>query len=278
MKTIIAPYFDINITNSYFLSIQIMRSSISFCIIDPISNEYIALDTVSVLPNKNEFDTLSNEFINNELLSHDYQKVFVLYYTKEYTLVPQSLYNEEKKDIYLDFCLEKSNDNQSIYTNKIKMADSICLFNMPNDIVELIINKYKKVSFFCQIAPFIETSLLSAANSNYNVHVNVQKIHFDIIVCKGNHLKLYNTFKFYSSEEFIYYILFVFDQLKLDAKETNIFLSGKISKTNELFLLIKKYIKQVEITKTTKHFKFANIFKNKELQDYINLFNIYICV
>ena len=57
----------------------------------------------------------------------------------------------------------------------------------------------------------------------------------------------YNTFEFVSREDIIYYILFTVDQLNLNPEETPIVISGKISKEDEYYKIIYKYIRNVSI-------------------------------
>ncbi len=273
--------FDKNITNSYFLSIQLTLDGFSFCVLDPISNEYILFFQKPLSLNQSLINSIEDELTNNEFLQFPYQKVFVLYYTKQNTLIPSSLYEEEKKDLYLEFCFNNKKFNEELaFCNKIKMADSYCVFSIPKSIVELLENKYENIYYYCPTTPFIETALLNTNfnNDKYQIYINMQNSFFDIIVISGNNLKLHNSFKFHDKKEFLYYTLLIFEQLKLNNNSSKVFFTGKINKTDDIYLLLKKYIKHIEIIKDSKHFKFSTIFKNISLQDHINLINIPLCV
>ncbi len=280
-ESVIDASFDVNITTSYFLSIQLQLDGFSFCVLDPVSNEYILFKQRPILLNENILEVLEFELAQNDLLVYPYQKIFVLYQTNKYTLIPQALYIPDKENTYSTFCFSQKEKNNSLsQTNKIKMADSVCIFDIPDEIHDLLSKYYNNIKYFCQVTPFIETALLSTSvNAQQNhVHINIQSSFFDVIVTSGNNLQLHNSFHYNDHKEFLYYVLFVFDQLKLDTRATKIFLSGKIDKTHELYLLLKKYVKQIEISNETKHFKFAHAFKNLSLQNHLNLFNIPLCV
>ncbi len=281
-ESIVDSSFDINITTSYFLSIQLQLDGFSFCVLDPISNEYILFEHHPLHLNENIKEVLESELLNNDLLVYPYQKVFVIYQTSSYTLIPQVLFNNQFNSAYLDFCFSDNEENtpHKIYSNKIKMADSICIFGIPNEISELLNKFYKHVRYFCHATPFVETALLSSSISSVqkHVHINIQTLSFDIIVTASNNLQMHNSFKYHNQKDFLYFTLFVFEQMKMDTRETKVLLTGKIDKSHEIYLLLKKYIKQIEIIKETKHFKFANTFKNTQLQDHLNLFNIPLCV
>lgn len=65
------------------------------------------------------------------------------------------------------------------------------------------------------------------------------------MVIDHNKLQLFNVFEYHSKEDFIYYILFVFEQLKLDVETTPIELSGNIVIGDALFVMLYTYIRHV---------------------------------
>ena len=281
--SVIDSNFDINITTSYFLSIQLQLDGFSFCVLDPVSNEYIQFEHTPLKLNENILDVLEAELASNDLLVYPYQKIFVLYNTQNYSLIPQALFQGNESQ-YLDFCFseEINEETEAYFNNKIKMADSICCFTSPGKLRQIIDRYYKNARYFCQATPFIETALLSTSiNASYNhVHIHIQPtgFYFDIIVTSGNNLKMHNTFKYQNQKEFLYFVLFVFEQMKLDTRNTQVFITGNIEKTSEIISLLKKYIKQVEIKNTSKHFRFSPVFRNIQLQNHLNLFNTPLCV
>ncbi|MGQ1788471.1 MULTISPECIES: DUF3822 family protein [unclassified Saccharicrinis] len=282
--SVIDTSFDINITTSYFLSIQLHLDGFSFCVLDPVSNEYIQFEHRPLKFNEEIMDVLEKELAQRQLLVYPYQKVFVIYNTQNYSLIPQALYSSIEDPGYLDFCFADGFDgeNEVCFANKIKMADSFCSFKVPKRLTEIVDTYYSHVKYFCQATPFIETALLSTSTDigHNHVHINLQPSgsYFDIIVTSSNNLKMHNTFKYHDHKEFLYFAMFVFDQMKLDTRHTKVFLTGNIEKSNEIYSMLKKYIKQVEIETTTNHFKFSGVFKNIPLQNHLNLFNTPLCV
>ncbi len=273
--------FDKNITTSYFLSIQLALDGFSFCVLDPISNEYIQFYSRQLSLNENIFDILCQEIKDNPTLGYSYQKVFILYNSKQTTLVPDALFQKDKESTFLNFCFQNKNSEEHLFfNNKIRMADSYCVYSIPKRIITELHMHFSNLYFFTQTAPFIENALLNTTNDalHYHVHINIQDSFFEIIVTTGNDLIMHNNFKFKDKKEFLYFVLFVFEQLKLNTHLTNVFLSGLVSKNDEIYSLLKRYIKHVKVNSETRHFKFSGIFKNVPLQNYLNLFNIPLCV
>jgi len=279
--SVIDNSFDKNITTSYFLSIQLMLDGFSFCVLDPISNEYIQFYSRQLTFDENLNQILEKEFETNELLKLKYQKTFILYYTNKTTLIPSALFSSSNKEQYFNLCFKPDiTIESSTFDKKVRMADSVCLFQIPKQTLQIINKNLENGFYFCQTIPFIESILLNTSNKaeNHQIHLNVQNSNFEAIVTSGNDLKLHNIYKFQNKKEFIYYVLYVFEQLKLDTKETRVYISGNLEKTDELYLLLKKYIKLIELNTETRHFKFSAIFRNLSLQNHINLFNIPLCV
>ncbi len=101
----------------------------------------------------------------------------------------------------------------------------------------------------------LDTAKFSA---NTNVHVDVQHDSFTCIISKNGKLELCNTFSFKTSEDFIYYILFCFEQLALNPDETHITLSGYISEEDANFQQLYTYIRNIKFAES----KYKAIYKD----------------
>ena len=58
----------------------------------------------------------------------------------------------------------------------------------------------------------------------------------DVLVIKNKELQLYNTFIYKSAEDFIYFALFVCEQLDLDPDQLDCCFFGEIEKTHTLII------------------------------------------
>jgi hypothetical protein len=81
--------------------------------------------------------------------------------------------------------------------------------------------------------------------------VNVSKTSLDIVVLENEKLLLSNTFSYNSKEDFIYYVLFVAEQLNLDVQEFPLFLMGEINLKSKMYKITYKYIKNVSFLEST---------------------------
>jgi len=83
---------------------------------------------------------------------------------------------------------------------------------------------------------------------------------------------LFNSFEYQTKEDFIYYILFTAEQLKLNPETFKLQLLGEISEESDLFKIAYRYIRNISLMNvfhTQKH----NDFSTLENLKYFILFN-----
>ncbi len=97
MLDFITESFDLEKTNEYILSIQISLDGFSFSIVDPQENKIIAFKYTSLkISNQNLISPHFDEWIQKEdLLQKNYLKIVLIYFTGEFTLIPENLFNSQ---------------------------------------------------------------------------------------------------------------------------------------------------------------------------------------
>ena len=98
--------FDEKKTASYQLLLQMGVNDIQVAIHDKQQNKYIALEKY-VVSNTDNFEALTDLFDilskESKLIDHVFQSVICLIVSNLSTLVPSVLFEEDKKEIYLNF-------------------------------------------------------------------------------------------------------------------------------------------------------------------------------
>ena len=80
--------------------------------------------------------------------------------------------------------------------------------------------------------------------------------HFEIVVIENGQLMFYNSFVYQTKEDLIYFILFTVEQLKLDPETIPITLIGDLTKDDERYEIIYKYIRFVDFIGPFHGYKF----------------------
>ncbi|WP_241695458.1 DUF3822 family protein [Winogradskyella litoriviva] len=231
------------------LSIQISLNGLSFCILNRTANEVTFLKTIDFeqkqMPDA-VLNHLKEELSSNPAFSEDFNEVLVIHQNELSTLVPEELYNKENKVDYLKF-------NSKILRNDFITEDYISINKSINVYVPYVnINNYIFDTFgefvYKHSSSILIDSLIQNPESTTEeptVYVNVNKNTIELLVIDKGKLQLFNVFEYYSKEDFIYYVLFVFEQLKLDVEKSHVLLSGNIVIGDENFVMLYLYIRHV---------------------------------
>lgn len=258
------------------LSIQVNLNGLSFCILNRTSNTIEFLNHIAFNNKLTPFDALNRlktELSTNTVFSDEFDAVKVIHQNELSTLVPKDLFSENHKADYLKF-------NAKILKTDYITHDEIVVNNCVNIYIPYVnINNYIFETFGEFVYKHSSTLLIDAvlqnqkANDQPEIFVNVNASTIEVLVLNKGQVQLFNTFEYLSKEDFIYYILFVFEQLQLNAETVKINLSGNIEKEDELYNVLYTYIRHVEIITVNFKYKFSETIKNEKLHQYFLILN-----
>ncbi len=271
---------DINITKSYSLSIQIDLNGFSFCLLDTIRNKYVALrhysyDHLAEDPGKN----IRAVFEQDEFLKQEFKGSKMIYTTRQSTLVPEPLFNKENVKDYFSFNHSPNGNQYGIFFNHLKHAGAYVVFAVPEHVTSVVQEYLPSVKIFHQSVPLIENIFMNRRNRKDQgiAYLNVSEKLFDIVVIDDKKLNLHNCFSFHDENDLLYFTLYVFEQLKLDPGDTEIILSGRITKTMKQYEVLKKYIRNIRFHPLNTQFTYSYTFNEIPSHTYLNLLNLYPC-
>ncbi len=272
--------FDVSITTSYFLSIRAASDGLSFCILDPVTNTYIVFANYPYDKPDTNWSQTEELILTHEYFKMPYKKVFFMTETSNYTLIPTSLFESDKIDELYQLTHQTSLSTNKILSHKVRMADAHNLYETPAFLYHLVKNQFSTVQFHHQLSPFLEGCLISDQNTNNKttIHIALHPHFFDIVIIESRHLKLCNSFKINNEKDFVYFVLFAFEQLKLSSDQTKVNVYGIVDRQNSYYVSLKKYLRQTQLVQTNTHFKYSTALKNVETEKHHNLFNLPICV
>ncbi|MFK7782790.1 DUF3822 family protein [Psychroserpens sp.] len=241
------------------LSIQIRLSGLSFCILNRTTNTIERLQHMHLEKKATPFELLNHLqtiIESNADFNQTFDSVLCIYQNELSTLVPKILFNENHLADYLKF-------NAKILKSDFINYDIIATNDSVNVYVPLVnVNNYLFDTFGSFVYKhastiFIEAILQnSSKHKNLELYVNVGKHHFEMIAAKEKELIYSNTFNYNSKEDFIYYILFTIEQLKLNPETVKINLCGDIDNDDDLYNIVYKYVRFVEFLEPTCNYTF----------------------
>lgn len=268
-----------NLENSH-LSIQLSLSGLVYCVSDKddvdvvFLKEYVfekrAQTPEQLLENVQEI------YNKDSLLSEKFETVSFAHQNNLATIVPTALHDKNFNADYLKYSV-KVLENDLITEDTIAENDSKSIYIPFQNINEFLTEKYGTINFTHTSSVLISNLLMyHKHNPNKQYFVNVSQNTLDIIYLDNNKLQLFNSFLYYSKEDFLYYILFTMEQLLLNPDEQIVTFIGAIDKHDSLYDICYTYIRNIDFLKV-KNFSLSEEFyhNNPHLKEhqYFELLN-----
>ena len=264
-------------SENYHISIQVEPGGVCFCILDINSNHYIVFKKHNI-EKTNDFESLTNKLEQildaDETLHTSFKSTSLIYLTQKSTFVPEFFFDEQNLRDYFEFnhVLE---DLDEIHYNKIEEIKASNVFALHTDVANLFYTKFKGLKYFHQATPFVKSILKDFVQSS-SIHLNLNAGFFDIAVKQDDKLVLYNTFLYQNETDLLYYVLFIINQLKLDAQTIYMTLSGELSDRIAYQEALLKYVPNLMYLEPVSP-SFCGIFERINTHKYFNLFYLYNC-
>ncbi|MDO3694883.1 DUF3822 family protein [Wenyingzhuangia sp. chi5] len=235
------------------LSIQLSSDGFSFCVYNNTENIY---DHIVSIPFSNKITTptsileeVKNIFENNVLLHDTYEEVVLIHHNELNTFVPQSYFNEDILNSYLQ-------NTVKVFENDYVSFDELNELNMNNvyipfvNVNNFIFDSFGEFTYLHSSTVFLQNILKSNDVGHKAMFINVYENNFQLMVIENNQLLLGNHFSYQSKEDFVYYVLFVAEQLKMDPNSFALTLYGAIKEKDDVYQLLYNYVRNVNIYAT----------------------------
>lgn len=248
------------------LSIQISLSGLSFCILDKHTKTIDHFKQVTFDKKTTPFEVLerlTTVLNTNTIYDQQFNQILLIYQNELSSCVPKSLFNEDNCADYLKFNAKILNTDFIAY-DEITNNNSVNVYVPYININNYIFDRYGAFEYKHASTILIQSLLQIEANSkDTKLYINVGKTHFEIIAIDKGQLLFYNTFDYITKEDFIYFILFTIEQLQLNPESILLKLLGDISKDDEFYDIVYKYIRFVEFIEPFHNYTFNEKFKPK---------------
>ncbi len=270
-----------NITNhkDSHLSIQFSLDGFSFCILNKDTKTFDALYDYTFNDTNNTpqklLENISAVFKKEELLQKKYHSVSVSHINELATLVPKPLFDEEKLRDYVNFSTKVYANDYLVY-DEIKNHDIVSVYIPYVNINNFLLDQFKEFEYKHFSSILIE-NLLGIYKYSIVPHMfaHICNNHFELVVIANKKLQLYNTYKFSTKEDFIYYVLFTAEQLKLNPEKLELILLGAVEKDDELYKIAYTYIRNVSLLENRSKYKYDETISETDKRTYYTLLNQY---
>lgn len=260
-KFMVTTTNKINNISNLKLSIQVSLSGLSFCILNIETNSVTFLKTFGFNKRLNPnqvLDKLQNYFNSESELKETFSEVIVIHKNELSTFVPKALFNEDILADYLKFN-NKILSTDFITFDEITLNDSVNVYVPYININNYLYDVFGEFTYKHFSTILIEEILKAEKNAEKpKMYVNICNEYFEVVVIKNGRLKFYNTFEYYTKEDFIYYILFTAEQLGLNPESFELIFTGNIDSKDELYTVAYKYVRFVFFSKRMDAYKYSD--------------------
>lgn len=196
---------------------------------------------------------LENAFSNIPELQGEFYEINVIYATNIYTVVPSALFDENKASSYLKFNA-KLFGNDFVAFDTIENYEMVVVYIPFMNINNYIFERFGSFKYFHSTSILLRYILDSEKNSeDEKAFVHVSPTMFDLVLIKKGSLELCNTYSYSAPEDFIYYILFGFEQLGLNPETTKTQLLGSITEDDDNYKIAYQFIRNITVPSDTEY-------------------------
>lgn len=259
--------FDSKKSNQYHFSALLNENAFDIAVLDTTSNRYLALQSDIPYP-----------FSNSELSAHKYKSASCAIAHNKFSLIPNSIFEEGNKKSLFEFN-HPVNEGEKIYSDNLHGIEARNLFTISKKLESEARENLTRSHAMHNSTAFIEGLLVANKNnSGKKVFADFHSGYFEIIILEGRELLFSNAFCYKTPEEIAYFILFVYEQLRLNPETIELVLSGNIEKTNKEHALLFTYIRKVTFAALPENYKFSYKLEEIPSHKFFSLFNQYLCV
>jgi len=207
--------FNLYQAYSYTLLLQVEATSFSYAVVND--------NRLLVSAQNCDLQELAQPRALHDLLSATYKKVIIGMPASGLTLIPNSLFREEKIPGFARFLDVK--DNEKVFAQTLDEINAI-IYKTNENLVS-VVEKFGLQNTVYTAKGWIK-AIAKSNPPNNNLYLDVSKDKVQFLYYSLNALRFYNAFEFKSEDELAYFTSFVTEELNLKAQYISLIVSGDV--------------------------------------------------
>jgi len=240
------------------MTIRIGKNTLSFTMTDATDKErpvifepYIVKGGISMTAN------LREAFKTVNLMATDTRRVQVLVDTPS-MLVPIEQFEEEDKETLFDHTFPTKMGKRIVHYNVLPELKAVCLFAVSKDVAVSIGDRFDEVQYIQAMTPvwhhLHQRSYTGHRSKLYGYFHHKQ---LDIFSFQQNRFKFCNSFETSHAHDALYFLLYVWKQLHLEAEHDEMHIVGDIPEKEWLYQELKRYLQKAYVINPSADFQEA---------------------
>ncbi|WP_259016842.1 DUF3822 family protein [Emticicia fluvialis] len=220
--------------------------------------------------------TVKQIYKNHPFLSANYWKsIRLTVSTNHFTLIPDELYQPDDMAKYLNFAAGKNlSELEQAFEFKHGHSGIVNVFSVEKELVNWLKEMYpaKKITPQPLLSTLIEGSIKDKTNTG--LHLYFEENYVSVVYFQDARLHFCNRLQYRTAQDMVYYVMFIMNELTLDA-DVPVRFYGEITTFSEGFVLLNKTFKNIEFAANPSRIKFSQYFEEMPEHRYYTLFCSY---
>ncbi|MBL7933154.1 MAG: DUF3822 family protein [Bacteroidia bacterium] len=232
--------------------------------------------TLDKSPNTRGDNASSVSYLIHNFMLHQKKldKIHVAILNSEFTMAPEAFALDREMKPLLQFVTgaEQNKRSQKHHLNQLDF-----FYGVDTELATSIERLFPNVSI--RHAGAINISLLFSHHTLAlaNIFLNVSEGFIELAARENKNLLFYNIFSYSTNEDILYYLLFMMEQFNLNPIQVRLAIAGERPVQDELFVSIKKYIKNVNFCVHDKSIHLGEGLSSLPDHHYFTLLNQHLC-
>lgn len=199
---------------------------------------------------------------------------------QQFTLIPETLFELKAREEYLQLNAVVELEQEVVHHYDHQRLELVNVFTVPAKLEAWARSHFKgsAVEYVHQTSALMEGFLHMAERTTRPVlYIYVDRNYVTLVVLQGMRLEFCNSFYFASYEDFIYFVLFVLEEKKMNPDQDQVVVWGELLLNSELHDVLRKYIRNVQFGKKPNgvgySYRFDTLFAHRNF----DLYSLHFC-
>ena len=277
--------FSVDHLSEYCLSLQISSKLFRVCITDAARNRCLLLEDYQfshVQHPDQLIEVLQQIYDDHHLLQAGYWKsVKLALKTPNFSLVPNALFDQDFAKDYLNLnCTTSALSGDEVLYYKQQSTDVVNIFSADKKIISFFEAAYlgKKLKIVHHTSSLIEGIMVQNPHKEQRaMYLYVEKDQLTVVIKKNRTLEFCNSFFFTTPEDFVYYVMFVAEQLKFNPERDEVTLWGDLLPDSAFIKKLNMYMCHIKFGNKPASLYFGYNFDELLDHNFFDLYNLHLC-
>ncbi|WP_210490583.1 DUF3822 family protein [Rufibacter aurantiacus] len=276
--------FDPSSSASAHLYINFGAHRIRLGVLDAQRNKFVALEDYEAESPSSVENAISQlqqlRSVSPLLEERKWQQVRIGIKNQQFTLIPEALFDLNAREEYLKLNAVVEPELEVVHHHEHPRLELINVFTVPASLEAWSGTHFQNspIEFVHQTSALMEGILhMAERSSRPQLFIYVDKNYVTLVVLQGLKLEFCNSFFFTSSEDFIYYVLFVLQEKKMNPDQDQVTVWGELLLDSQLHEVLRTYIRHVQFGKKPTGVGFSYRFDTLFNHQNFDLYSLHFC-